>query len=133
MYRMENEFITLEMDENGILQELRNRKTDRNLLHPHQLLRLILGDSGCLELDAVPALRGRKSCRAPSPKAEQAARRLQPPRRGAARHAVARSAAQATLHCFYPAAEGTDHEEKRLCSAQKPDFSRNVLQKRIIQ
>lgn len=64
MYRMENEFITLEMDENGILQELRNRKTDRNLLHPHQLLRLILGDSGCLELDAVPAGRPEVQCEA---------------------------------------------------------------------
>ena len=64
MYRMENEFITLEMDENGILQELRNRKTGRNLLHPHQLLRLILGDSGCLELDAVPAGRPEVQCEA---------------------------------------------------------------------
>lgn len=64
MYRMENEFITLEMDENGILQELRNRKTGRNLLHPHQLLRLILGDSGCLELDAVPAGRPKVQCEA---------------------------------------------------------------------
>lgn len=64
MYRMENEFITLEMDENGILQELRNRKTGRNLLRPHQLLRLILGDSGCLELDAVPAGRPEVQCEA---------------------------------------------------------------------
>ena len=64
MYRMENEFITLEMDENGILQELRNRKTGRNLLLPHQLLRLILGDSGCLELDAVPAGRPEVQCEA---------------------------------------------------------------------
>lgn len=64
MYRMENEFITLEMDENGILQELRNRKTGRNLLRPHQLLRLILGDSGCLELDAVPAGRPEVQCKA---------------------------------------------------------------------
>lgn len=64
MYRMENEFITLEMDENGILQKLRNRKTGRNLLRPHQLLRLILGDSGCLELDAVPAGRPEVQCEA---------------------------------------------------------------------
>lgn len=64
MYRMENEFITLEMDENGILQELRNRKIGRNLLRPHQLLRLILGDSGCLELDAVPAGRPEVQCEA---------------------------------------------------------------------
>lgn len=64
MYRMENEFIMLEMDENGILQELRNRKTGRNLLRPHQLLRLILGDSGCLELDAVPAGRPEVQCKA---------------------------------------------------------------------
>ncbi len=64
MYRMENEFITLEMDGNGILQELRNRKTGRNLLRPHQLLRLILGDSGCLELDAVPAGRPEVQCEA---------------------------------------------------------------------
>lgn len=54
MYRMENEFISLKIDENGILQELRNRKTGRDLVRPHQLLRLILGDPGCLELDAVP-------------------------------------------------------------------------------
>lgn len=64
MYRMENDFITLEMDENGILQELRNRKTGRNLLRPHQLLRLILGDPGCLELDAVPAGRPEVQCKA---------------------------------------------------------------------
>lgn len=64
MYRMENEFILLEIDENSILQELRNRKTGRNLLHPHQLLRLILGDSGCLELDAVPAGRPEVQCEA---------------------------------------------------------------------
>ena len=55
MDRMENEFISLSIDENGTLMELRNRKSGRNLVRPHRLVRLILGDSGCLELEAVPA------------------------------------------------------------------------------
>ena len=46
MYRMENEFILLEIDENGILQKLCNRKNGRNLIRPRRLFRLILGDPG---------------------------------------------------------------------------------------
>ena len=62
MYRMENEFILLEIDENGILQKLCNRKTGRNLIRPRRLFRLILGDPGCLELDAVPVGRPEVQC-----------------------------------------------------------------------
>ncbi|UKI30085.1 MAG: hypothetical protein L6W00_19060 [Lentisphaeria bacterium] len=43
MYRMENEFILLEIDEYGILQKLCNRKNGRNLIRPRRLFRLILG------------------------------------------------------------------------------------------
>ena len=37
MYRMENEFILLEIDEYGILQKLCNRKNGRNLIRPRRL------------------------------------------------------------------------------------------------
>lgn len=62
MYRMENEFILLEIDEYGILQKLCNRKNGRNLIRPRRLFRLILGDPGCLELDAVPVGRPEVQC-----------------------------------------------------------------------
>ena len=55
MNRLENEFVSLSIDETGVLTELCNRKSGRNLVRPHSLARLILGDSGCLELEAVPA------------------------------------------------------------------------------
>lgn len=55
MYRLENEFVSLSIDENGALTGLRNRNSGRNLIGPHELVRLILGDSGCLELEARPA------------------------------------------------------------------------------
>lgn len=55
MVRMENEWISLLFDETGVLTEFHNRKSGRNLVRPHQLVRLILGDADCLELDALPA------------------------------------------------------------------------------
>ena len=55
MNQLGNEFVSLSIDETGALTELCNRKSGRNLVCPHSLVRLILGDSGCLELEAVPA------------------------------------------------------------------------------
>ena len=55
MNRIENEIISLVIDDQGTLVELRNKKSDRELFRPHELLRMILGDSGCLELEARPA------------------------------------------------------------------------------
>lgn len=52
---LENEFVSLVLDENGGLTEMKNRKSGRRLMNPHPLLRLIIGDAGCLELEAVPA------------------------------------------------------------------------------
>lgn len=54
MNRIENEFISLAFDENGTLTEMRNRKSGRSLIRPHELLRLIVGDPDCLELEAHP-------------------------------------------------------------------------------
>ena len=55
MNRMENEFLSLAVDEHGTLTELCNKKSGRELISPHGLLRMILGDPACLELEARPA------------------------------------------------------------------------------
>ncbi len=55
MIRLENEYVSLRFGEDGSLAEMRNRKSGRSLMKPRSLLRLILGDTGCLELEVVPA------------------------------------------------------------------------------
>ncbi len=55
MIRLENEFVSLALEENGTLAEIRNRKSGRSAVNPHPLIRLIVGDAECLELEAVPS------------------------------------------------------------------------------
>ena len=54
MIRLQNDDVSLTLEENGTLSELSNRKSGRILTLPHSLIRLIIGDPQCLELEAVP-------------------------------------------------------------------------------
>lgn len=55
MIQLENGHFSLTLDENGHLAEMSNLDSKRVLTLPHALLRLIIGDAQCLELEAVPS------------------------------------------------------------------------------
>ena len=55
LYELKNEFIRINWNEAGDLNELVNLKTDRQLFDPHCCCRLILGCPDLLEFEAVPA------------------------------------------------------------------------------